>query len=447
MKSSSLRLSIVTIFISFFGLMSAASATVICQLPVCNIANKIAELRASSREARANFYAELTGKYKASRDQAILANLIDFSVEANKLSIELDSDEEYVTDLAMNLLNRSLDYAILQPPLVGSTYGYWYSQFVGVSASSHRYQALLYWDAQLKHNVLTTADEFRQLIIFMKLAGNASENLKDEDFVANFARNIGTSAGLHLLRLAPYMEGVYNIQISCKAIDAAVCPRMNKFSMVLGDQWRGVEGAFINTELENPVFEFNEIKIIDETTIYGETGPMDVPIAPGSMHLVFDKSKNTFTGQIRTPRTQIEVQVTGQRIVSPDELYQITKPSTLIAIDAVEGYYTGNISTQAANWADQILPGYVDFNLVITRYAENSFKATMRADNSLNIIFDFPAAYYFENLGVITTYTADRHGLLKITYVYRNSNGVPKWLGFAQSLRTGQYFYLELGAK
>ncbi len=447
MKSNLLRLASAALFITSLIFVSTSQAAPMCQVPVCNISDKIIELRASSREQRANFYANLSAKYKASRDQTTLSNLIEFSVEAYKLSVELDSDEDFVPELAMNLLNRSLDSAILQGPLAGSTYGRWYSLFAGVSASSHRYQALLYWDAQLKRQILTTAAELRELMTFMKFAVTASETLQDEDYVANFARNIGTSAGLQLLRLAPYMEGVYDIQVSCKAVDASVCPKMNKFSLILGDQVRGVQAAFINSEIENPIFEFNEVKIIDEKNIYAETGPLDVPIAPGSMNLVFDKAKNTFSGVIRTPRAQIEVQLTGQLIVSPDQLYQLAMPTPLIAIDDIEGYYTGRVTTAAVKNADRILPENFNFNLIMNRYSENSFKATMRENISLSIMYDFPAAYYFRSLGVITTYTADRFGLLKITYVYRYVNDVPKWIGYAQSLRTGQYFYLELNPK
>ncbi|MBC7419481.1 MAG: hypothetical protein H7328_02020 [Bdellovibrio sp.] len=446
MKSFSLQVFFATILISFLT-MGTALAAPACTLPVCNISDKIAELRLVTGEERAAFYTNLTAKYKASRDQATLSNLIEFCIESYKLSLELDISEEWIPTLAADLLNRSLDYALAQGPIVGTVYGRWYGLFIGDSASAHRFQNLLFWQNQLKHTRLTTASEFKQLIAYMKLAVAASVSLNDEDYVANLAQITSTEAGIQLLRLAPYMEGVYSIQVSCQNIDAALCPKIDKFSLILGDDWRGIQAAFIASELENPVFEFNEVKLIDENTVHAETGPLDVPIAPGSMHLVFDHVKNTFTGVIKTPRTRIEVQVTGKRIVSTDELYQMAQPTPLISIDQVEGYYRGRIQASAANWADRIIPEITDFNLTLARFADNSFKATMRGDNSTTILYDFPAAYYFKNLGVITSYTADKYGLLKITYAYRLVNGMPKWVGFAQSLRTGQYYFLQLEPK
>ncbi|MBC7456919.1 MAG: hypothetical protein H7235_01480 [Bdellovibrionaceae bacterium] len=444
MKSLSIHSLIFTLLVSFLW-APLAQAAVGCTVPVCDIPLKISELRLSTREERAAYYTLLSTQYKTNRDPAILSNLIDFSLAAYDLSIQLDKEEEWVPQLTVNLLDRSLMFGLTQNPLDGASFGRWFGLFLGDSASAYRFQTLLYWQNQLSHERLTTAAEFHQLIVFMGLANTAAINLNDEDYVSALTQTISTEAGLQMMRLAPYVEGVYNVQATCQAVDATLCPKINKLSLIFGDKARGIQAMYIDSSAENPTYEFTEVKLVDETTIYGETGPMDVPLAPGSFRIVFDKVNNTFQGVLRTPRTQIEVQLKGQRIVSPDELYQKTLPSSLIPIDQIQGYYVGHIMTTAG--AEKIVPGISDFSYVITRYGDNSFKATMRELNTKSLVWDFPASYYFKNLGVITAYTANNYGMIKITWVYRVVNGAPTWLGFAQSLRTGQYFYLGLSPK
>lgn len=436
-------LSILCLTLFSASLLAAPRAN--CGLPVCDINKKIKELRAETQDNRVAFYVELISKYKTNKDSAVLENLIDFSLKAYDLSMELDASEPWITAAPAELLNRSLSSILVQNPIQVQKYVRWYGLFNSESASSYRFQILQFWGNQLKLGKIVSVNDYKLIIAFMRLAKVESERLQDEVYVGNLAETIATQAGLELLRLSPYFEGVYKIRVTCETKLANVCPKISIFSLVLGDDWRQIQAAFIDPSLTDPVFEFNEVKFVSETEIEGETGPLDVPLAPGSFKIKFDVMKKTLTGTIRTPRTQNEITVTGELVESPNSLYLAQAPSSFPSMDQIEGLYRGEIQRSAQNPA--LTPVAPAINLKVLRYQDQTFKATLRDSRTEEKILDFPVGYYFENVGVMTFYAGDENGLLKYTFAYRLVQGKPRWIGLAHSLRTGQYYHINLNAK
>ncbi len=417
-------------------------AAPICSVPVCDIPAKIAELRADTQTNRSNYYTYLNQTYKVSWDPNILANLIEFSLEAHQLSLSLDAGEEWIPNQVADLLNKSLVRALSQGPLQPATYGRWFGLFYGDSASSYRFSILLHWEQELKRLRLTTAGELRDLMAFMSLAASTSIQLSDEEYVTVLAKNISIQAGIQLLRLSPHMEGIFSVIATCDIVDQKLCPQMDRMSIVVGDDYRGIQTAFVLSGSETPVFEFSESKLKDERTLYGLTGPTDQVVPPGSFQIEFDIKTHAFHGVLITPRTRVQVKLTGKRIVSPQDLYELQSPVPLIQIDQIAGSYTG--SALKVIFTNQPIDM---FDFQVDRYSDTLFKATMRDHVSNNVLYDFPAMYYSPVLGVMTAFTMNQSGLMKITFVYRLQNGQPAWVGFAQSLRSAQYFYLSLDVK
>lgn len=427
------------------AILSLTRFSYACDIPVCNVAEKIEELRNVTQDARVQFYTELLNQYKTNRNTLVLENLIDFSLEAYKLSIELDSAEAWIPQRAANLLNRSLTFALTQGPIQVSKYSTWYANFISDSAPAFRFQVLLYWNEQLKNDSALLPNDLRQLISFMGQARSISEFQHDENYVMNLAQSTATQAGLQLLRISPQMEGVYQVEVKCAAIDINHCPKLDKFSIVLGDRWRLIQAAFIDETLIVPVFEFTDVHLIDEKTVEGQTGPLDTPFIPASFYIEFDQTTKSFSGFIRTPRTLEKIEIRGSLIVSPINLMNQPRPTDFISPDKIEGAYTGNIARPPG--AAERAPQFPPVELMIVRYDENSFKATLRDGRTHEMLFDFPAGYYFRNIGLITLYGADPNGLVKLTFAYRLVAGVPTWIGLVHSLRTGQYYFLNLNAK
>lgn len=439
MKTTSL---LAFFILNLFSFLTHAQS---CGLPVCDIPAKIAELKAASQSERVAYYDSIETQYKNNRDNAVLENLIDFATEAYKLSSQIDASEVWIPTRMMELLNRSLLYILTQGAPKAQKFAGFYSRFIGGSQMALRFQVLNYWAFQLKNDKVTTAADLKELIQFLNLAAKFSDSVNDELYVSNLARQTATQTGLSLLRIEPYFEGVYKVKTVCHALDQKKCPEMDKFSIVLGDSWRGIQASFINTQLTSPVFEFNEVNLLDEKTIEGITGPLDIPFAPSSFHIEFDGATKSFKGTIKTPRTEMIIEVSGTQIVSPNELYQLPMPNPLVSIDNLEAIYTGQI--KMVKDPSPITPQAPTLELNIKRYAENSFKATIRNSMTYDVLFDFPAVYYFRTLGVINLYGGTYQGMLKVTLAYRIVDGKPLWTGFAQSLRTGQYFHLSVDPK
>jgi hypothetical protein len=418
----------------------------VCSVPVCDIPSKIAELSVDTQENRSNYYSYLNKAYKSNRDVNVLTNLIEFSLEAHKLSLSLDATEEWIPNLAAEILNRSLVYALTQGPLNNTIYTRWFGLFYGDSASAYRFSILLHWEKELKKYKLTTATELRALIAFCNQAARVAVQRGDEDYVSILAENISVQAGLQLLRIAPHMEGIFSVRVACHIVDKDHCPKIDKMSIMIGDEYRGIQTAFISTNDANlPVFEFLESKIKNENTLYGLTGPTDQTVPPGSVEIEFDSTTHTFKGVLITPRTQIKIQISGQRIVSPQDLYDMPQPTPLIAIDQISQNYLGHLLKSPH--FDPTVISAPDFYLKVDRYSGTLFKATMRDAVSKHVLYDFPALYYSPTNGVMTAYTVNQVGPVKMTWAYRILNGIPSWVGFAHSQRNGQYYYLNLEAK
>ena len=91
-----------------FTSIRAIHAEVVCGLPVCDIKAKVEELKKSTQNTRYQTFLNFTQQYKKSKDVAAFDNLVEFSLAAKPMLIEV-GDEEFVIRRGNTLLDQSVN--------------------------------------------------------------------------------------------------------------------------------------------------------------------------------------------------------------------------------------------------------------------------------------------------------------------------------------------------
>lgn len=429
-------------FVSSFTYFSAWA----CGVPVCDIPTQIAEIRKMSSDERASYLLQLDESTKDSKDPLIVKNILDFSTEALPVVLELDKPVYWIISMVSDMINRSNLFLSTRSTvdLSADNLFDWYKNFVTDSAATYRFQVLTFWSNQLKNQTVGTIEDLRALIKFMNLAADYSISINDEEYVSNLARSVATESGLQMMRLRPSYEGVYSVKVTCDPVDQTVCPKLDTFSLLLGDDWRGIQAAFIQKDEPRPVFEFTEVLLKDEITIVSTTGPLDDPFAPAGFTIVFDVEKQTFSGVLITSRTEKDVKVEGKLIISPSKWFKAEVPEKFPELSEIAGKYVGQVIP--SNARRSVLQNRTDIEIIIKSFGKDTFKATIRDSGNKDVLYDFSAGYYTKKAGAVSFFGGNDDGVFKMTLAYRIHLGKKRWVGILHSLRTGKVteLYFEL---
>lgn len=408
-----------------------------CGVPVCDVPGQVEALKQMAFDERANYLLQLDESTRESKDPAIVKNILDFSTLALPVVTELDKNSYWVIVMVSDMVNRStLFLSTLSTTDLSHEFLFdWYKRFVTGSAPTYRFQVLSFWQTQLKNQTVSGIEDLRALLKFMNLVAEYTLTIGDEEYMFNIARSTATEAGLQMMRLRPAFEGVYSVTLTCDNEDKEVCPKVDTFSILLGDDWRGIQAAFILKDEPRPIFEFTEVSLQDENTIVSTTGPLDDPFAPAGFTIQFDVEKQSFVGVLRTPRATKDISLSGKLIISPSKWFNTESPDSFPEFEAVEGKYLGKFIIN--NRRTTFSRARENLDVVIKRFGKNMFKATIRDSGNRDVLYDFSAGYYIKKVGALSFYGGNDDGTFKLTLVHRLYKGKKRWVGLLHTLRTG----------
>jgi hypothetical protein len=387
---------ILTFLLALFTLPAHADD---CQLPVCDIPAKIAEMREKGQAYRFDVVSKVKRDTRASRILAVHQNVVDFGTEALKLSEEL-GDESWMVGEAQSLLDQGRLGLLKFGPVIATDMLALYELQKGESA---HYEALTFWRAALA--TMEDAEAIRNLIRFGVGASDISKGRQESDYIAREALTLAREATARYAIVNPAHEGMYRaiLQVPEKgSVD---------YRLVIVETTgnSGLTVGFIHIETGRLTYLFTNATFNDltelraDSTYYGYTA---------RLALRYDAARGSFDGWLRDTRYPEDIGVTAALVRSPAEYFRGTAPAA-IALRDLEGQYQGKI-------------GNLEGTLIVKRFGPKLFAAAFNTkDSESNMVtIKYQTGFYNARVGVLTLVNlANDENLQKLTLAFREKAG------------------------
>lgn len=429
---------IFAIFFVFF--MAVHGGTVLaCALPVCNIPQRVEELRNQKPVDRFNALGELRKQNRNSKSPAVWRNLYDFSTRMYAVTQEL-KDEDWVIREAQTLQSEAgVGLIRFQSPKT-SEMVYLYRQLMN---EGYRFQVINYWVTSSE--TLTSAFSVRELIAFAQQAEEWSVKADDPEYVFREIASLHVAAAKRLATLDPFHEGTFRLVEDCSGAMAQLyqkkfpgerpCegdrPQVSDLYLLESTTAFGLIAAFFdeNQSIGEPRFIFQQV-IFESGVSSLRNNNRDLPIAyqiPAEFFAKIDPQTGNISGWIRDTRTLSNTIFKGTAGKRTVKYFRDGTNIPRISLDQIEGVYLGKT-------------GQVAHKLIVKRFRENRFTASLFfGDAQRPIVVDYQMGSFLADRSYLNLVrVGDNSGFVKLILGYRkNAQGQNAFGGYYYSVRNG----------
>jgi len=408
-----------------------------CQVPVCDIAATIEDLKTKTSDERSEFYSDLYKENLNSKDAAVLRNLRAFGAEAYKLSKEINDTKVIIKWAAdvRQIGQALLTYADFQKEEFISTYIESASipELSRDSQQRVRFSALYRW----KTEVLFMFDikKIYDAAEYVQKASALSKEFNDEDYIIREAQMVLELLSTRISYLYPLYEGVFVIKTKCNHLvgqcsekdlladrlvvmnsftdydiysSLAISSEIN-FAAAIGKYSQGINFLFIKSLIKD-----------NGTSLYSKSNILNVGERPAEIQASFAENQDV-TGTAVTSQYVGALNYSGKVIFSPLKYYADEVP-VLAGTQPTTGEFVGTFGHQKMRL---IIRQRVDATLMATAFiGVDSNSEITKIDFSMGQFVAHRQIINLTGVGVLqfTPY--------KITVAYRiGADGKIHWLG------------------
>lgn len=332
-----------------------------CQVPVCDIAAAIEDLKTKTSDDRAEFYSDLYKENLNSKDAAVLRNLRAFGTEAYKLAKDLN-DPKHVTKWAADV--RQIGQALL-------TYaGFQKDEFISAyietasipelsrdSQQRVRFSALFRWKTEIP--LMFEVQTIYEVYDYIQKASDLSRELNDEDYILREAQMALESLSARISYLYPMYEGVYSVKTKCNAVivdcsdkdvqsdrlvvfnsinDYEIMAALTvstdfTFTTAIGENPHGINFLFLKSFIKN-----------NGTSLYSKSDILYIGERPSEIQANFS-AKQEVTGSVVTSRYTGALNFSGKVVFSPLKYYTDDVPAQAGA-QPITGEFVGTFGPE-----------------------------------------------------------------------------------------------------
>ena len=306
-----------------------------CPLPICDVDQSVAEMRAMTKSTREHFvlenFPELTKKYGASKDPAVWTNLLQYSTQSRNLFVEL-KDEDFLSREAVALVDLAYfglhQYGPATIENLSETYR-------GFSRTGGRFQALQSWET------IDKAEDYQKVLVvlrFLLFAKEYSISKQDPDWVLREIKQVSDQASARLSQLDPILEGAYSIQLIPIGPTKDLCILdLRVDGLMIGDSMTGdgIVAALMSEYGEYALFK---------NVLYSEAGTVasSESISSGmasKLKLKIDRESGSVQGTFTSTMYSCTYRITGQRTQTPGVFVRDGKLTLTPAFSEIPGVY------------------------------------------------------------------------------------------------------------
>lgn len=407
----------------FFSYSNARSAS----QDLIDVESKIKELRLATVAERFEYYSKTLNIFKTVPDTESLKNLLEFGLRAYDLSKEIDIDD-WMINAAAQIANRATEKLLLLRPVDHRLLVNYYQGFIGDSQASS-FSVLTFWMNSVLNGSVNSESELTELISFAESARSISKSRNHEDYVTNLATQIIALASNRILKLNPFIEGIFKLEAKCTIKDAACVPPLTATILVTDDQ-KGIAVSFSRPEALVPDFIFDAAELSEANIL--KSSPNSFLSDGNLFKLNFDRANGTFTGLLQSSRLMADIKVKGTKIFGNDLIFK-TPPGVFPQIEQIQGLFKGHL----------VLPSDPKFAITFNiRQLDNHLVASLRGEN---LFLEFGSGHYIAEKGILT-FIANKNGkIIKLTFkVTKNPAGNLKLVGTGIALATAIHWQIEL---
>ncbi|MBY0516602.1 MAG: hypothetical protein K2P81_06835 [Bacteriovoracaceae bacterium] len=395
----------VSLFFVFALNLNAKAQT--CDVPVCDIAAQITDLKAKNGDQRGMYAINLKAQYKDSQDVAVLENLRALGLEMKSLFINL-KDEDWVVRAASDLVNTVVLNLAKYSSVNGSELVKYYRELDGQAS---RYALILYWQNQLVN--IENVSELNSLINFASGARERSTEVNDEDWVSRAATSLITEITIKLTALDPAHEGLYNVKMT-EASRALGTLDFDKMAVLDSSSNKNLMIVLINSRLRVTVYSFSnaEIKGNEVTGLFLSNGQISQKIS-----FVLDRNSGSVSGTIESTKSDV-IEFNGTQAFSTRTVFAGRSSREVTEADVL-----GKLNGEIAG---------IKGVLAIKSFLPNVYSATFTSENG-SIVMSFQGKF-FPKSGVISLTSGEK---IKLVISLREKNGEEMWSGYSFSTING----------
>ncbi len=400
-----------------------------CAVPICDIQTKLDELRRLDPGARYAFYNNLFETTKEVTDHDSLLNLLEFGQKAYALSKEIDTDE-WVYTKAGEITNRAVERLLTQPPIDSVVLTKYYQSFIGDSVGAS-FNALVYWKTQITDGKVTDTNELAEIIKFARNARDISTQLKHDEYVIQTATDIVALASNRMVRVNPYMEGIYEIKTSCVKSKDPLCSYFTTVAIMITDDVHGISVSFASKGVTTADFNFMKAEVVNGASL--ENSKDNFENQNAGFNFEIDPVTLQIKGVIRSSRVVNDIKFTGRKIFGNEKAYNQTPKGILPKSTELPALFKGRLNLKG----NQKYP----VTLVI-RYIDRNLVATMLGTN---LKVEFGSGFYIASKGVLTLISTTNAMTVKLTLnMHMDEDGKMHANGTGLGLATSTSYGVEL---
>lgn len=412
-----------------FAQAQEANAKATCAVPVCDIQLKLDELRALDPAARYAFYNDLFEATKEVTDHDSLVNLLEFGQKAYAMSKLIDTDE-WVYTKAGEITNRSVERLLTQPPIDSAVLTKYYQSFIGDSIGAS-FSALVFWKTQISDGKVTDATELSELIKFARNAREISTQLKHDQYVITTATDIIALASNRMVRVNPFMEGIYEIKTVCTKAKDPLCRHFNTVAIMITDDVHGIAVSFAANGVTTPNFNFMKAEVVNGVGL--ENSKDNFENQNAGFNFEIDPVTLEIKGTISSSRLVNDIKFTGKKTFGNDRAYRQTPKGVLPKSTELPAAFKGYLNLKnSPKFPINLVLRYIDRNLVATMFGQN-------------LKVEFGSGFYIPAKGILTLVSTQNAMTVKLTLnVYIDDQGKMRASGTGLGLATSTSYGIEL---
>lgn len=370
-------------------LLTSISTTVVwaddvqnCGLPICNQTAKIEEMKAMNQDGRFNLLKGLNVEYRAERNATVLSNLLDFSIAARAVTIEM-KDEAWVTREADALSNIAI-VGLVKFDKINSDL--MIKRFSKVQGEGAAFDILGHWAIEV--DKLDDIQDVLQVTTFAEYAKQWSIDTKQEAYVTREAEKILVVGGKQVSRLNPSHEGAYKVKVTCITFPkecASIAKSIEYMSVFDTLTAKGLSVNLANSQLSSPMYIFSTSLLTNNGTHIRGISTDATPMTRASeIDLDIDMLTGKVTGLLIDAQLG-EMKIVGVPVRRMSEYYLDKGPSRIVEVTEILGRYEGTLAGSSAT-------------LTVSRYSSGELVAII---NFAGTVLNFRSGAYNSKRGVL----------------------------------------------
>ncbi|NBW81377.1 hypothetical protein EBR21_06450 [bacterium] len=389
-----------------------------CDLPICDVAAELKIMEGKNQAYRFQLVSKLRQEFSREKAEAKLNNLLEFARSAVELIQKLN-DEEYVVREAKALRDQSVFLLVQWVWRDCKRLSSGYSELAG---ETQRFAALDFFLRKVE--AMKDRQSIRELGCFARNAEAISMDLKDSDYVARQALQLGSALSTQLLEVVNGWEGVFLLT----SIEGPLSEDLDQLRLVLfstGGEL-GVVASLSHPTLRPTIFQkltFNE------SPQWLGSRQSFASAVPSVLQLKFNESFDAVEGTMLDPLEFKKIHLSARRLVKVEAFSKAA---------CSEEELTGIYRTQI---------GDVEGQFTIEKIGPRQLAAVFASDDGvLRLPFSF--GRYNDSTGRLTFINMQMNVPLGWRLIAeRNSSGKCEISGWGLSTITGGNYLLRMKKK